>query len=73
MIYIVEEQLNLKAKLGVAIGFHSLSSIKSSDEILGCKLLSLHYIRLIGDEAPRLRHVACEEESPCDPVHLIGN
>ena len=35
MIYNVKEHLNLYAKLGVAIGFDSSSSINSSDETLG--------------------------------------
>ena len=57
MIYIVEEHLNLYAKLGVAVGFDSSSSINGSDEMLQCESLLLSRIRLIRDEAPRFRHV----------------
>ena len=35
MIYIVEEHLNFYAKLGVAVGFDSSSSINGSDKMLG--------------------------------------
>ena len=73
IFYIVEEHVNLLAKLGVAVGFDSSSSINSSNEMLGCKLLPLSRVCLIGDEAPRFCHVACEEESSRDRVYSIGN
>ena len=57
----------------MAIGLDSSSSINGSNEMLGCKLLPLNRVRLIGDQAPRFCHVACEEESSHDRVYLIGN
>ena len=73
LIYIVEEHLNLLAKLGVTVGFDSSSSINVSDETLGCESLSLSCIYLIQDEMLILHHVVCEEESLHDHVCSIRN
>ena len=37
MVYIVEEHVNLRAKLGVGVRFGSSSSINGSKETLGCE------------------------------------
>ena len=58
MLYIVEEHVYLEAKLGVAVGFGSSSSINGSDEMLGFESLSLSRVRLIEDGALRFCHVA---------------
>ena len=73
MIYIVEEHLNLLAKLGIVIGFDSSSSINGLGETPGCESLSLSRVRSIRDEAPRFCHVACEEESSCNHARPIKN
>ena len=73
MIYIVEEHLNLEAKLGVAVGFDSSYSINDSDQMLGYESLSLSHVRSIKDEAPRFCHIVCEEESSRDRVCSIKN
>ena len=73
MLYIVEEYVNLYEKMGVAVGFDSSSSINGSYELLGCESLPISHIHLIEDEAPRFRHIACEEESSRNLVRAIGN
>ena len=73
MVYIVEEHANLQAKLDMAIGFDSSSSMNSWDERLGSESLPFSHVCLIGDEAPKFGHVGCEEESLHDRIRLIGN
>ena len=73
MLFIVEEHINLYAKLGVAIRFGSSSSISGSDEMLGYESLPLSRIRSIEDGASKLCHVACEKELLCDRVRSIRN
>ena len=73
MIYIVEEHLNLEAKLGMAVGFDSSYSISGSDKMLGYESMPLSHVRSIKDEAPRFCHVGCEEELLHDRVCSIGN
>ena len=66
MVYIVKEHVNFYAKLGLAVGFGSLSLINSLDEVLECELWPLSHVCLIKDGASRVCHVAHEEESSRD-------
>ena len=59
----IEEHMYLLAKLGVAVGLGSSSSINDSDERLECESLPLSHIRSIKDEALRICHIAREEEA----------
>ena len=58
MLYIVKEHAYLYTKLGVTVGFGSLSSINNSHETLGCESLLLSRVRLIEDGTLRLCHTA---------------
>ena len=76
MLYIIKEHVYLLAKLGLAVGPGSSSSINGSDETLGCESLPLSHIRSMEDEALKFVHVAREEEASCNrsleivPHHL---
>ena len=57
----------------MAIGFGYSSSMNSSNEMLGCKSLSLSCVRSIEDEALKFCHIAREEEASRDRVSMIRN
>ena len=73
MLYIVEDDVYLYAKLDVVVGFGSSYSINDSNEMLGDKSLPLICIRSIEDGALRFFHVAREEEASLDRICLIVN
>ena len=73
MVCILEEHVNSKADLGMAVGFGSSSSINGSGEMLGCELFPLSRVRSIEDGVLRFCHVAREEEFSRDCVRAIGN
>ena len=73
MFYIVKEHVYLWAKLGVAIGFGSSSSINGSNRMLGCESLLLSSVRLIKDGALRFCHIAHEEEASRNCIGPIVN
>ena len=46
-----------REKLGMTVELNALSSINSSDEMLGCELMLLSYYCRIKDGVPRFFHV----------------
>ena len=68
MVYMIEEHVNLKRNLGLAIRFGSLSSINGSHETLGCESLPLSHIRSIEDGALKFFRVMREKVMSCDGV-----